>query len=372
MIKSKEKMLKVKTTTPTAITSESYRVFVEEIKERILTSQIKASMSVNAELIKLYWSIGKDLTERQKLKGWGTKIIEKFAQDIQNAFPGIEGFSIRNIFRMRALYQRYLIVAQAVSQLEDLPIFNIPWGHNIVLLQRLKDPETRLWYASKTLANGWSRNILEKWIEAGLHKREGKAITNFKNTLPEPLSDLAEQTIKNPYNLDFLTLGEKAKEKEIESALVTHIREFLLELGEGFAFVGSQVPIIVDGETYLIDMLFYNYKLSMFFVCEIKARDFDPRDTGQINFYLSAVDSQIKRQHDQPSVGILLYYTKKKQRRVKIEYALRHVRSSLAVTTILVKSLPKQLKGTLPSVQEFEEEIEHGIKTIESQDETSK
>jgi len=365
-------MVKVKAATPTAITPKSYRAFIEEIKNRIRTSQIKASMSVNAELIKLYWSIGKDLTERQKHENWGAKTIEKFAKDIQNAFPGIEGFSVTNIFRMRQLYQGYLIMAQAVPQLEDLPIFSIPWGHNVVLLQRLKDPETRLWYASKTIANGWSRNVLEKWIEAGLHKRQGKAITNFKHTLPEPLSDLAEQTIKNPYSLDFLTLGEKAKEKEIEAALVTHIREFLLDLGEGFAFVGSQVPIDVDGETYLIDMLFYNYKLSLFFVCEIKARDFDPKDTGQINFYLSAVDSQIKRPHDHPSIGILLYYTKKKQKRVKIEYALRQSKSSLAVTTLLVKSLPKQLKGTLPSIEDFEEEIEYGIKTIEAQDETSK
>lgn len=346
-------------------TPSDYRSFLEEIKERIRKAQLRAAVSINTELIRLYWSIGKDLVERQEKSGWGTKMIAKFGQDIQKSFPGIEGFSRTNLFRMRSLYLAYAIVPQPVGQLPDLLIFHIPWGHNIILLEMLKDTKTRLWYAQKTIENGWSRNVLERWIDSDLHKRQGKAITNFKYTLPKSHSDLAEQSLKNPYSFDFLTLGEEAKEKDIEKSLVNHVQQVLLELGEGFAFVGRQYCLTICGEDHYLDMLFYNFKLRCFIVIELKARDFDPKDTGQANFYLSAVDSLLKRPDDLPSIRILLYYTKNKQKRIKVEYALRNVKSSIAVSTILVKSLPKQLKGSLPSVKELEKELEIELNTVD-------
>ncbi len=346
----------------------NYKNFLEEVKTRIRNAQVKAALSVNSELIKLYWSIGKDLIERQNKSGWGNNVLDKLSKDLQNDFPGVEGFSRSNLFRMKAFYTAYEKVAQPVRQLDELPFLSIPWGHNIILLQKLKDTELRLWYAHKTIENGWSRNALERWISTGLHKRQGKAITNFKHTLSQPHSDLAEQSLKNPYSFDFLTLGTEAKEREIELNLVAHVQQVLLELGDGFAFIGRQYHIKVCGEDHYLDMLFYNFKLSCFVVIELKARDFDPKDTGQANFYLSAVDSQLKRPEDKPSIGILLYYTEKKQKKIKVEYALRNVKSALAVSTILVKSLPKQLKSSLPSVKELEEELESGLKTIEPND----
>ena len=220
----------------------NYKSFLEEIKKRIRSAQLKAAISVNKELIQLYWSIGKDLVERQEKESWGTKIIERFGKDIQRAFPGIEGFSRTNIFRMRAFYLNYKIVPQAVGQLGDLPIFNIPWGHNAILLEQVKDLSSRIWYAQQTIEKGWSRSALEVTIDSNLYKRQGKAITNFQHTLPSLHSDLAEQPLKNPYSFDFLTLLKNAKEKEIEQGLIDHIQQFLLELGEGFAFV-SEVGI---------------------------------------------------------------------------------------------------------------------------------
>lgn len=358
MKKSKKAMVKSKIKSKSLFIPSGYKLFLEEVKKRIRSAQLKAASTINRELIELYWSIGKDLAERQEKEGWGTRTIEKFGEDIQKSFPGIEGFSRRNIFRMKAFYVEYQKVPQAVAQLMELPIFNIPWGHNAILLEKIKDVKIRLWYAQKTIENGWSRSSLERAIASHLHKRQGKAITNFKHTLPSPDSDLAEQSLKNPYNFDFLTLGDEAAEKEIEQSLIEHVQQLLLELGDGFAFVGRQYHLEICEEDYYLDMLFYNFKLRCFVVIELKARDFDPRDTGQANFYLSAIDDILKHPDDKPTIGILLYYSRKKQKKVKVEYALRNVKSPLSVSTILVKFLPKQLKGSLPSVKELEQELE--------------
>jgi predicted nuclease of restriction endonuclease-like (RecB) superfamily len=227
------------------VSPAEYTKFITSLKAKIRSAQIKAAVTVNSELIKLYWEIGKEIFEKQEKEGWGSKALEKAAKDLQLEFPGIEGFSRANMFRMKAFFIAYEKVAQAVRQFESLPIFSIPWGHNILLLQKIKDANERLWYASKTIEHGWSRSMLTIWVENDLYHREGKAITNFKMALPTPQSDLAQQSLKDPYVFDFLTLHKEYLEKDLEDGLVKHIQKFLIELGQGFAFVGQQYPIAV-------------------------------------------------------------------------------------------------------------------------------
>ena len=255
-------------------------------------------MLLDKELALLYWSIGKIITEKQEKSGWGTSFIEKLAKDLQSSLPGIAGFSRSNLFRMKAFFDAYSKSRTAVRQIENLPIFTIPWGHNVILLERIKDIEQRLWYAQKAIENGWSRSVLEMWIESDLFARQGKALTNFKDKLPKPHSDIAHQTLKDPYLLDFLTLHTEHVEHEVEQGLINHIQKFLLELGQGFAFIGRQVHLNVGKKDYYIDLLFFHLKLRCFIVVELKAREFDPRDAGQIGFYLSAVDDVMKHPDD--------------------------------------------------------------------------
>lgn len=329
-----------------------YTKFLESIKIDINQTQIKAAQSVTQELIMLYWRIGKVLSEKINAEGWGAKVVEKLAHDLGVAFPGIAGFSLRNLRYMRTFAETYVNdnFAAAVAKL--------PWGHNIVILEKLQNNDQRIWYIQQALENGWSRASLIMWIESDLYSRQGKAITNFKDTLPEPYSDLAEQTLKDPYNFDFLTIDTKAKEREIELGLMAHIQKFLLELGQGFAFIGRQYPITVGSKVFFIDMLFYHITLRCFVVIELKAEELDARDLGQINLYLSAVDSLLKHQNDQPTIGLLLCKTKDNY---VAEYALRGVAQPIGVasyTTKLVESLPKNLKGSLPTIEEIEAEIE--------------
>ena len=266
---------KINVETDTVITKE-YAHVLSNLKKQIKEAQVKAALSVNKELLKLYWSIGRTIAEKQEANGWGTSVVEKLVKDLQKAFPGISGFSHRNIFRMKAFFLAYSKVPQAVAQIEDLAIFSIPWGHNAVLLEKIKDYNQRLWYAQKTIENGWSRSMLETWIKSDLFNRKGKAITNFQERLPIPQSDLAQQTLKDPYLFDFLTLQENYQERDIEKALINHIQKFLLELGHGFAFIGQQVHLEVDEKDYYIDLLFYHTKLHCYIVVELKARNLTP------------------------------------------------------------------------------------------------
>lgn len=335
------------------------------LKKQIQDSQTAAVTLANTELIRLYWKIGKIIVEKQEQSGWGSNYIEKLAQDIQKAFPSLEGFSRSNVFRMRAFYLKYSKVAPSVRQadeMENLGILGkIPWSHNIVLMEKLDNIEDRLWYAHKAIENGWSRDVLTMWIKSNLHSREGKAITNFKKNLPAFQSDLANQSLKDPYLFDFLTLRANHSEKEIERGLVSHIRKFLMELGSGFAFVGQQYPLSIGGKTYYIDLLLYNFKLRRFFVVEIKARAFDPRDTGQTNFYLSAVDDLLKHAEDEPTIGLILCKIKDD---ITAEYALRNLNNPIGVAEYeikLVETLPKELKSSLPTIQEIEAELERDL-----------
>ena len=332
---------------------ENYIAFLNDLKDRIRQAQVKAALAVNKELVLLYWQIGQEILQRQREAGWGSKVIQRLAKDLKRAFPSIKGFSRTNLLYMRAFAEAYpdeQIVQQLAGQ--------IPWFHNCVLLDKEKDPEARRWYIQKTIENGWSRNVLTLQIESGLYQRQGSAVTNFDRTLPESQSDLAQNLIKDPYKLDFLTLTDAAQERDLESALVRHIRDFLLELGVGFAFVGSQYRLEVSGNEYFIDLLFYHLRLRCYIVIDLKVTEFKPEYTGKMNFYVSAVDDLMRHPDDQPTIGIVL--CKSKDRTIA-EYALRNLSTPLAVST---HQLPNQLKENLPSVEQLEIELNAAISEL--------
>lgn len=351
----KEKSL-IKTSKTTA-SLQDYHNFITLLKTKIRSSQIKAAVSVNRELIRLYWDIGKDIVEKQQQDGWGSKVLEKISRDLQNEFPGIEGFSRSNLFRMKAFYLAYEKVAQAVRQLEELSIFSLPWGHNIVIFQQLKNVKERLWYANMVISESWARNALINAIKIKTYQRYGKAITNFHERLPTPQSQLAQETLKDPYNFDFLELKEVHLERDVEQGLLNHVEKFLRELGHGFSLVGRQVPLKVSDKDFYIDLLFYHLKLRCFVVLELKATDFKPEYAGKMNFYLSAVDDIMKHTNDNPTIGILI--CKKKDNYIA-EYALRDIHKPMGVAeyeTKIVSSLPKKLEGQLPTIEEIESEL---------------
>lgn len=339
------------------ISLSTYTKFITSLKSRVHSAQIKATVAANKELIKLYWEIGKAIAEKQSQEKWGSHVLDRVAKDLQNSFPGIEGFSRANIFRMKAFFIAYSKVAQPVRQFDSLPIFSIPWGHNILILQKIKDSDTRLWYALKTIENGWSRSMLTIYIENALHLRQGQAITNFKRSLPSPHSDLAQQSIKDPYIFDFLTLQGDHLEKDLEDGLVNHIQKFLIELGQGFSFVGRQYAIKAGEHDLYIDLLFYHLQLRCYIIVELKIDKFDSRDVGQMSAYLSAVDDQLRHEHDNPSIGIILCKTKDN---VYAEYVLRNFNRPIGIAEFevkLVENLPKEFKTKLPTIEAIEAEL---------------
>lgn len=327
-----------------------YDELLSDLKGRIRVAQIRASLSVNRELVLLYWGIGKDILERQNRAGWGSRIIDQLGQDLRREFPEMKGLSPRNLKYMRAFAEAWPdeeIVQQLVAQ--------IPWGHNIRLLDKLSDSEVRTWYAQRTIQNGWSRNVLEIQIETGLHERQGAATTNFASTLPAPQSDLARELIKDPYKFDFLGIGQEAEERVIEEALVRHIQEFLLELGVGFAFVGRQHRLEAGGDEFFIDLLFYHLRLRCYIVIELKAGKFKPEYAGKLNFYLSAVDDLLRHPSDEKSIGILLC---REKNAIVAEYALRDLTKPMGVAQYeLARSLPSEFEGALPSIEQLEHEL---------------
>lgn len=334
-------------------TDKNYLHFLKDIRDRLKATQIRAALAANAELIKFYWQLGTDLLEKQKAFKWGDHFLEQLSHDMRKAFPEMQGFSLRNLQRMRQfsrLYPDLSIAPQAVAQL--------PWGHIAVLIDRVKDKEIREWYAQQTIKNGWSRSILEMQIEGELFSRQGisaKKITNYHHHLPKAQSDLARDILKDPYNFDFLTILGKARERDIERSLVTHIKEFLLELGQGFSFVGSQVPLTFEDEEFFIDLLFYHLHLKAFVVIEIKSTKFKPEHTGQLGFYLTAADDLLRKKGDNQTIGILLCKSKSK---VIAEYALRSAKVPMGISEYrLAKALPKELKTSLPTIEEIEAEL---------------
>lgn len=333
----------------TVITKE-YAAFLTGLKERVAASRYKAALSVNKELILLYHHIGTEILARQQKHGWGAKIIDQLSKDLMSAFPEMKGFSTRNLKYMRLFAETYPdleFVQQLVAQL--------PWGHNVYLLNLIKEPGERLFYAKKAIEHGWSRSVLVHQIELNLYRREGKAITNFKSKLPSPQSDLAQNTLKDPYIFDFLGIGDEAHERDVENALMRHMRKFLLELGAGFAFVGQQYHLEVGGDDFYIDLLFYHLKLRCFVVIELKADKFKPEHSGKMNFYFSVLDDQLKHPSDNSSIGLILCKTKN---HVTAEYALRDVNKAISLAEYkLTDALPSHLQTTLPTVEALEAEL---------------
>ncbi|MEW5821773.1 MAG: PDDEXK nuclease domain-containing protein [Cyanobacteriota bacterium] len=336
--------------------TDTYIQTFKVIKQKIQTAQIKAAMSVNSEMIILYWEIGKTILERQETEGWGANVINRLSRDLKETFPDMKGFSPRNLGYMKkfaSIYTDFSILQQLAAKL--------PWWHNVILIDKIETSEERLWYAQQAIKNGWSRNVMVLQIESQLYDRQVLAnkTTNFELTLPKPQSDLAQQLIKDPYTFDFLTIVDDYKEKEIEQELVKHITHFLLELGTGFAFVGQQYKVEVSNKDFYIDLLFYHTKLKCYVVIELKASEFRPEHAGKINFYLSAVDDLVKEPDDNPSIGIILCKLKDK---VMAEYALRDLKKPVGVSEYqILKSIPDEIKTSLPTIEEIEKELSKGL-----------
>lgn len=327
-----------------------YAVWLAELKTRIHGAQQRATLAVSRELVQLYWQIGRDILQRQNRDGWGAKVIDRLAQDLRNAFPDMKGFSPRNLKYMRAFAD-----AWPDSEFVQEVLAQLPWYHQIALLDKLKTADERRWYAAKALEQHWSRNVLVMQIEARLLERSGQAVTNFPVTLPRPQSDLAGECLRDPYRFGFLGLTENAQEREIENALVKHVTEFLLELGAGFAYVGRQVLLNVGGEEFFIDLLFYHLKLRCFVVVELKTGDFKPEHLGKLGFYLTAIDRDMKNAHDNPTIGLLLCKSKNK---VVAEYALCDKTHPMGIAEYrLIESLPTDLQSSLPSIEAIEQAL---------------
>lgn len=329
-----------------------YTQLFDKLKHEIQQSQARAAFGVARELMVLYWRMGQSIETAVHAKNWGEAVFEQLAHDLNKTFPAIEGMSKRNLYRMRKFYSLYpskeQFVTQAVSQ--------IPWGHNITIFQKLKTESERLWYAQKTLEFGWSRAILEHQIDSKLLERSGQAQTNFAQTLPPLQSDLAKQILKDPYNFDFLTLSGDAQERELERGLLENLKHFMLELGAGFAFVGSQYHLEVGDQDFYLDLLFYHLKLRAFVVIDLKTKAFTPEDAGKMQFYLAALDDLMRHEQDAPSIGLILCKTKNK---IIVEYTLKSNTSPIGVSEYqLTQALPDNLKSQLPSVAELEFELE--------------
>lgn len=363
-------------------TELTYKQLLGSIKQQVQSAQAKAALAVNSSLIQLYWNMGEMIADNQALFEGRNNYVEQLAKDLRAEFPEMKGFSRSNLFYIRKFYQFYantsvqqLVGLNEISfdinseqQLVELntdsvqkPISlnsllpSVPWGHHVVLINKLKDPEEALFYLHQTIENNWSRAILTLQIDQDLYSRQGKAITNFQQTLSEKQALMANQILKDPYNFGFLTLEPKAQELDIERQLTEHITKFLLELGKGFAFIGRQYPLQVGDKDYRLDLLFYHIRLRCFVVIDLKVVEFEPEFAGKMNFYLSVVDDQIKTAEDQPSIGIILCKNKNK---LEVEYALQGMNKPIGVSEFTVtQALPDELKSTLPTIEEFENEF---------------
>ena len=344
------------------IQNKAYSNWLKELKQKVRLVQIKAAVKVNSELLRFYWELGRDIVDKQKNTKWGDSFLKQLSQDLSSTFPDMKGFSKRNLELIRKWYRFWsdstLIAKQLATQTESvhiIPIFQIPWWHNIVIITKIQNSDKALFYVNKTIQNNWSRSVLTHHIESDLFKREGKAVTNFEATLPAPQSDLAREILKDPYNFDFLTLTEKHNEKELENALVNHVTKFLLELGVGFSYIGRQYKLEINGDEFFIDLLFYHVKLHCHVVVELKSVKFKPEFAGKLNFYVSAVDGILKSEQDNPTVGILIC---KSKNNTVVEYALKDVHKPIGVSEyIITKNLPNEFKSSLPSIEEIEAEL---------------
>ncbi|MGL4942954.1 MAG: PDDEXK nuclease domain-containing protein [Thermoguttaceae bacterium] len=376
------------TTSSLAKIPADYRDWFAQLKSRIQGARQQAVLAANQTQIRLYHEIGREILERQESQGWGAKVIDRLAADLREAFPDMKGFSSTNLKYMKLFAQCYpdlrfrqqcaaqltipangqqtadqiaqqitaqlppaAFVRQTASQIPPT-VDQLPWFHIVLLLTKVSEPVEREWYAGEAIRGGWTRSTLESSIKSKLYQRQGAAVNNFRELLPAPHADLAVQILKDPYHFDFLGLGDEAEERDIENALVRHITRFLLELGAGFAFVGRQLRLEVSGDEFFIDLLFYHTRLKCYVVVELKATEFKPSHAGQLNFYLSAVDAQIKAPDDKPTIGLLLC---KAKNRLVAEYALSGINKPIGVAEYeLVRALPEPLDTCLPSIEEIE------------------
>lgn len=329
----------------------NYNSWFTELKTRIHQARQKVAQTVNTALMEVYWHLGSEIVQKEQTATWGSGLIERLSRDLSHEFSDSKGFSKRNLYAIRQWFlfysQEFTIVPQPVAQ--------IPWGHNRVIISKIKDIKQALWYAEQTINNGWIRDILELKIEKDEYKRVGKSLTNFNTSLTNPQSELAQATLKDPYNFDFLGLEDEAQERAVELALTEKIAQFLLELGKGFAFIGRQYKLLINENEYFIDMLFYHIDLRCFVVVELKADKFKPEYAGKLNFYLSAVDSLLKKDTDNQTIGLLLC---KKKDKIEVEYALRDINKPIGVSNyLLTDSIPMELNSKLPTVSEIEDEF---------------
>jgi predicted nuclease of restriction endonuclease-like (RecB) superfamily len=332
-----------------------YKTFIRDLKAKIASAKSKVAIAVNSQLIELYWEIGKEVSQKTIHANWGSNVIEQISIDLRADFPEMKGFSRRNLYSVKQWFefynQKFEFVPQAVAQ--------IPWGHNRLILSKTDDIEEALFYCNNTIKNGWSRNQLENQIESNLYSRNGLTLNNFETTLPQEQRKLASQILKDPYNFDFINLHDQAVEREIEKELTDNITDFLIELGKGFAFVGKQFKIEVSENDYFIDLLFYHLELRCYIIIELKAGKFKPEYAGKLNFYLSAVDSQIKKDTDNPSIGLILCKSKDK---IEAEYALRDISKPIGISEyIITQAIPENIKTQLPSIEELELELNEKI-----------
>ncbi len=348
------------------ISDKAYKDWLADIKTRVRNAQIKAAVKVNTELLDLYWGLGADIVEKQKKSKWGDGLLLQLSKDLTIEFPEMKGFSASNLKYIKQWFLFYnqsaVIGQQAVGQIAKQlvsQIKQIPWGHNIVIVAKSQDVNEAAFYVHKTMIHGWSRSVLVHQIESGLYKRQGKAVSNFASTLPKPQSDLAHETLKDPYNFDFLSMVDDYNERDLEQGLADHLTKFLLELGAGFAFIGKQFHIQVGSQEFYIDLLFYHAHLHCYVVIELKTKNFEPAFTGQLNFYIKAVDMQLRKEGDQPTIGLLLCKNKDK---LVAEYALSDIKKPIGVSEYkLSQSLPKNLKSSLPTIVEIEKELSKDI-----------
>lgn len=339
--------------------SNEYSTFLVDIKNQIKISQQKAFSAINQEMILLYFNIGSAIEKRQNELGWGAKVINTLSQDILREFPNMSGFSTRNIKLMVQFYKEY-----ANDEIGQLAVAQIPWTHNIILVQKIKDKELRYWYIEKTLENGWSKDVLSLMIKSEVHKREGNLISNFKNILPLFESDLVQQSFKDPYRFDFLTITEPFREKELENSLIKHMERFLIELGSGFAFIGRQYKLEVADDDFYIDLLFYHLKLRCFVVVELKKGKFRPEYSGQVNFYCSVVDTILAQEEDKPTIGLILCQEKNE---IVAEYSLRNMSQPIGISEYqLTEILPKEFESSLPTIEMIENELKNSLEEIKT------
>ena len=365
------------------IQDSDYKLWISELKLKIKESQIKAALSVNSQLILLYWDLGWQIVEKQEKVKWGSGFINQLSKDLKTEFPDIGGFSAYNLRYCRSFYLFYSkssIWEQAVPKLEEIKsnankiweqavpkleeigkiqfdsLLRIPWGHHMLILKKGKDVDQAIFYITKTIENNWSRSVLEYQIETNLFKRQGKAINNFKNSLPEIQSDLANEILKDPYNFEFITLSERVKEKDLEQKLIEHISQFLLELGKGFAYMGRQFQLKVGTKDYRTDLLFYHTKLKCYIIIELKVKEFEPEYIGKLNFYITAINELIKDESDQPTIGILLCKNKDD---FEVEFALKDINKPIGVSEYRYKELPEIIQKNLPTLEDLTEELKN-------------